>query len=112
MGAAPPALQLVEIANASPTRLTLVFDQSLARGQECEQLEGKLSFLAAQGLSAVAYVSHVCFVLVGKDAAQVKRAFRVMKRKSRLPTARFIEGKPENNLLQLESQGQAMEARR
>jgi len=41
--------ELVAIANACPTRLTLVFDQSLARGAERQQLQDKLSNLAAQG---------------------------------------------------------------
>ncbi len=39
--------ELVEIAQGRPHLLTLVFDQSVARGSELHQLDAKLSALAA-----------------------------------------------------------------
>ena len=69
-------------------------DQSLARGRGREQLEGKLSALAVHGLHGVAYVSHACFVLVGKNRALAKKAFEVLKTESRLPESRFVKSEP------------------
>ncbi len=87
--------ELVAIASARPEALTLVFDQSLARGGEREQLEGKLSALGAHGLHGVAYVSHACFVLLGKNGSLVNKAFGVLAKESRLPESRFLKGKPQ-----------------
>jgi hypothetical protein len=84
--------ELVAIANARPGRLTLVFDQSLARGAERQQLQDKLSNLAAEGVHGVAYVSHACFVLVGMDHSAVAAAFESLKRESGLPGSRFLAG--------------------
>ncbi|HLA78807.1 MAG TPA: hypothetical protein VJU18_14615 [Vicinamibacteria bacterium] len=89
--------ELVAIADARPEALMLVFDQSLARGREREQLEGKLSALALHGLHSVAYVSHACFVLVGTNRPLVKRAFEVLKTESKLPESRFVKSQPRNN---------------
>jgi len=104
--------ELVAIAGARPDSLTLVFDQSLARGREREQLEGKLSALTVHGLHGVAYVSHACFVLVGKNRALVKRAFEALKTESRLPEGRFVKSEPQNNQMQRTSAAPALHARR
>ena len=85
-------LELVAIASARPGRLTLVFDQSLARGAERQQLQDKLSNLAAMGVHGVAYVSHACFVLVGMDHSAVAAALESLKRESGLPGSRFLTG--------------------
>jgi hypothetical protein len=84
--------ELVAIANARPGRLTLVFDQSLARGKERQQLQNKLSNLAEQDVHGVAYVSHACFVLVGTDHSAVAEALETLKRQSGLPRSRFLAG--------------------
>ena len=83
--------ELVEIAQARPHFLTLVFDQSVARGSERQQLDTKLSFLGARGLSGLAYVSHACFLLLGTDVSAVEKATQLVRQKSRLPATRFIE---------------------
>ncbi len=83
--------ELLAIAKARPEKLTLVFDQSLARGAERQQLERKLSAFAMQGIHGIAYVSHACFVLVGADRSLVDRAFENLKRESRLPDRRFLK---------------------
>jgi hypothetical protein len=83
--------ELVEIAQARPHLLTLVFDQSVGRGSERKQLEAKLSVLAARGLNGLAYVSHACFLLVGTDSSGVRKATQLVRQKSRLPASRFIE---------------------
>jgi hypothetical protein len=86
--------ELLAIASARPGRLTLVFDQSLARGAERQQLKGKLDTFARGGIHGVAYVSHACFVLVGTDSSLVETAFENLKRESRLPDSRFLRGAP------------------
>lgn len=88
--------ELVEIASAHPDRLTLVFDQSLARGREREQLRDKLSYFAVHGLHGFAYASHACFVFVGKDSL-VTKALETLKRESRLPDSRFVVQEPPND---------------
>jgi len=82
--------ELVAIADARPERLILVFDQSLQRGAERKQLESKLSYFANQGVLGVAYVSHACFVLVGKNRSVLESAFETLKRVSSLPESRFL----------------------
>ncbi len=82
--------ELVDIAHARPQLLTLVFDQSVARGNERQQLEAKLSAFAHRGLHGLAYVSHACFLLVGSDGDLMKKAAQVLEEESRLPAGRFI----------------------
>ncbi len=90
--------ELVTIASARPEKLTLVFEQSLQRGAERQQLECKLSMLADAGLHAVAYFSQACFVLVGKDSSLVEKAIETVKRESHLPDSRFVP--PQNKAMQ------------
>ena len=47
--------ELVAIARARPGALTLVFDQSLARGAERDQLNGKLARLATRPIASVIF---------------------------------------------------------
>ncbi|MGO9019662.1 MAG: hypothetical protein ACLQVJ_15070 [Syntrophobacteraceae bacterium] len=82
--------ELVEIATNRPKLLTLVFDQSLARGKEREQLNDKLSTLASDGVHGFAYISHACFILLGCDNKLIGRSLDAIKSASRLPTDRFI----------------------
>lgn len=86
--------ELVEIALARSNLLTLVFDQSVARGGERRQLDAKLSELAERGLHGLAYVSHACFLLVARDVGLMERASKLVRRESRLPGTRFIERGP------------------
>lgn len=83
--------ELVEIASARPTKLTLMFDQSVPRGREQKAVESKLVPLAECGLSSLAYITHACFLLVGADRQLVRSAARVIKERSRLPESRFLE---------------------
>ncbi len=83
--------ELVEIAIARPDKLTLVFDQSLDhRIDKQQQLQGKLSAFADHDVHAVAYVSHACFILLGRDKSLVDEAFEVLLSESRLPRNRFL----------------------
>jgi hypothetical protein len=84
--------ELALIAGSRPSLLTLVFDQSLRRGNKPEHLEGKLRTLAAEGLHGAAYVSHACFLLVSRDADLVRKAVLAVLQQSGLPSSRFAEG--------------------
>jgi len=88
--------ELVLIANARPERLTLVFDQALGRGDEPSQLQTKLDDFAQQGVLGIAYVSHACFVLVGKDRTLLESAFEMLKKESSLPENRFLSWNAQN----------------
>lgn len=82
--------ELVDIAGSRPERLTLVFDKSVARGKEREQMEGKIAALADDGLHGFAYVSHACFLLVGRNGDAVVKALKAIQHQSRLPESRFL----------------------
>jgi hypothetical protein len=81
--------EVVELARERPAALTLVFDQSVARGQERGQVERKLSYLHENGLHAFAYISHACFLLIGQTEGLVDRAYALVRDLSRLPDNRF-----------------------
>jgi hypothetical protein len=83
--------ELMEIAKVRQGRLTLVYDQSLARGAEGQQLQNKLSWFTTEDVYGVAYVSHACFVLLGTDRSMVKGAFELLKKETGLPEYRFLE---------------------
>lgn len=91
--------ELVAIADARPRKLTLVFDQSLKRGSKHQELQHKLSTLASHGVHSVAYVSHACFVLAGKDRSLVETALDTLKKESHLPGSRFLAGAPQNKAM-------------
>lgn len=82
--------EAIELVSKRPKSLTLVFDQSLARGQEREQLARKMTFLEENGILSFAYVSHACFILMAKDRGLFGRAWEVVQEKSRLPETRFL----------------------
>lgn len=59
--------ELVSLAHARPKSLSLVFDQSLSRGQQREALSEKVRSLRGSQLAAFGYFSHACFVAVSKE---------------------------------------------
>lgn len=83
--------ELISMVRARPNSLTLVFDQSVARGAERSQIEQKLSHLLSQGIHGLAYVSHACFVLVGLDGALIDKAYQRIRKESRLPLGRLVK---------------------
>jgi hypothetical protein len=82
--------EAVSIVLARPTSLTLIFDQSLARGSEREQLETKMTFFADRGIASFCYVSHACFILVSASHEKVLGASRIVLADSGLPPNRFV----------------------
>jgi len=85
--------EIISIVRERPTLLTLVFDQSLARGREREQLAEKLTYLDKHGISSFAYVSHACFILMGTREEFLKKALEVIQGESGLPTSCFVMNK-------------------
>ncbi len=84
------ASELVRISEQRPKSLTLVFDQSVGRGSEQLHLEGKLRDLRHHGVFGTAFVSHVCFVIAGRDRGLVERARSHIVTESKLPATRFL----------------------
>ncbi len=82
--------ELVRLAEARPEFLTLIFDQSLQRGNEENQVRSKLDHLARRGVGGLGYVSQVAFILVGRDGSLVKRAHEAITSQSDLPLSRFV----------------------
>ena len=82
--------ELVEIVKSHPNRLVMVFDQSLPRGSERQQLHNKLQAFSVEGLHSFAYVSHACFIFLGIDKSLLESAFKVILKESRLPISRFL----------------------
>lgn len=58
--------ELVSLVRARPKSLSLVFDQSLSRGQQRDALFNKVASLRNSQLAAFGYFSHACFVAVSQ----------------------------------------------
>lgn len=88
--------ELVRIVEARRDRLTLVFDQSVARGREREHMQAKMAALSVKHVHGWAYVSHACFLLAGADISAVGKAAEIVREQSRLPACRIVcEGTAE-----------------
>jgi hypothetical protein len=85
--------ELVEIAGRPAKRLTLVYDQCLARGSESAGLQTKLEWLMQQGLSGLAYQSHAAFILVTPDPVLLTRARDTLLCIGRIPEHRLVESR-------------------
>ena len=81
---------LVRLAEQRPTSLSVVFDQSVARGSEHSQLNAKLRHLVHRKVFGFAYVSHACFVIAGMERSLVERARSHIIAESKLPEGRFL----------------------
>jgi hypothetical protein len=81
---------LINLVEMRPDALTLVFDQSLRRGFERPQVEEKLRYLRDHEVFGFAYVSHACFVVVGRDQDLVARASQRLISESKLPEERLL----------------------
>ena len=95
--------ELVQIACRQKDLLTLVFDQSLPRGEERKGLEDKLKTFASRELPSFAYSSHACFLVVGPDLAVVRQAREVLGRAGHLPNERFVVSPSYSGALQPEA---------
>ncbi|MDP2824367.1 MAG: hypothetical protein Q8O52_17015 [Sulfuritalea sp.] len=78
------------LIKSRPSSLTLLFDQSLQRGDERGSLEKKLNALRAGGVHCFAYVSHACFIVGGSNQNLVGKAQSDVMEKSKLPQSRFL----------------------
>ncbi len=82
--------ELLRLTKRRPNSLTVIFDQSVPRSKEQGHLVNKLLKLRTQDLFGFAYVSHACFVVVGRDRSLVNRARARVIAVSRLPEKRFL----------------------
>jgi hypothetical protein len=92
--------EVVSIVRERPKSLTLVFDKSLARGRESEQLQVKLDYLYERGIASAAYVSHACFILMATNEELIGKALGMIERESGLPTTRFLVNSPHSRSMQ------------
>lgn len=81
--------ELVSLARARPKSLSLVFDQSLSRGQQREALSNKVSSLRGSELAVFGYFSHACFVAVSQDRSLLHCAEQLLK-DAGVPDARLL----------------------
>ncbi|MGA3053512.1 MAG: hypothetical protein ABSD63_04840 [Candidatus Korobacteraceae bacterium] len=88
------ASELIQLTNQRTGSLTMVFDQSLARGKERAQLMNKLQHLLHHNVRAFAYCSHACFIVASRNRALVDQAYEHIIRESRLPESRFVRTPP------------------
>jgi hypothetical protein len=88
------ASELIQLIEQRPESLTMVFDQSLARGRERTQLMNKLQYLSQHGVASFAYCSHACFILLSQNRNLLDQAHAHMIRESRLPESRFVRALP------------------
>ncbi len=82
--------ELAQITSSRPNALTLVFDQSLQRGNERIALKRKLEWLSTHSVHSFAYISHACFVVASLDRTLIEQALDHVISESRLPASRFI----------------------
>jgi hypothetical protein len=71
--------ELLSLARARSKSLSLVFDQSLSRGQQRKALANKVSRLRDSQLAAFGYFSHACFVVASPDRQLLDRAGQLLK---------------------------------
>jgi hypothetical protein len=86
------ASELRRVIEERPEDLTLVFDQSLARGSERRDMKPKLDALQEHGISCFAYISQASFVLCSGNEALIRRAIKHVSTESRLPASCFFSG--------------------
>lgn len=86
--------EVVEMARTKSKGLVLVFDQSLARGSEREQVRAKLASFSEQGIDGFAYISHASFLILGQSSELVRDARSAVLISSGLPEARIVS-RPE-----------------
>lgn len=84
------ASELTSLIQNRPSTLTLIFDQSLSRGQERSEIETKLRHFAGNGIQGVAYLSHACFILLANETELIQRAYSTVIAKSSLPETRIV----------------------
>jgi hypothetical protein len=85
------APELIDIAEArGPDSLMLVFDQSLVRGREREEIRSKLAHFRWQGVHGFAYVSHASFVILSNSTATIQKARKAVVAESGLPENRIV----------------------
>jgi len=86
--------ELLRIVKRNSDLLTMIFDQSINRGDKNidkeGQLRAKLGKLQSEGVFGFAYVSHACFLLVGMNHDLVLNGLRIIKGVSGLPSDHFL----------------------
>ncbi len=90
------ASELACLMQLRANALTLIFDQSLPRGNERSSLHRKLNEFRRQGFHCIAYVSHACFILGSQNEALIQKALHHIIAESKLPENRFATpGSPD-----------------
>ena len=90
------ASEFIQLIYSRPKMLTIIFDQSLPRGEERTSLAHKLKTLRDQKIKCFAYFSHVCFIVGGNEEELIDGALTHVIAESRLPGNRFLG--PTSNL--------------
>lgn len=83
------AEELLRVARARPNWLTIIFDQSLSRGQQQEALACKVRSFRRRRLPAFGYFSHACFVVVSPNGEILAQA-RDLLRSAGVPDRRLL----------------------
>ena len=93
-GKKPPSYlfadELVDLVIQRRGFLTVVFDQSLARGKERSQLETKLTFLESKKVFGFAYCSHASFIVLGDSKDRMIQVQKRLVVDSHLPEGRLV----------------------
>ena len=81
--------ELVELSTKRPDGLVLAFDQSLRRGQERQEVKGKLAHFRDRGVHGFAYISHASFLVLGSSSELIRKARSALLTTSGLPLTRI-----------------------
>jgi hypothetical protein len=83
------AHEIEQLCQMQSERLLLVFDQSVGRGSEKAHVSNKISYFAEMKISAFAYLSHACFMVLSSNAGLTQQA-RARLLSSGLPMERLV----------------------
>jgi len=82
--------ELVDLCSSEPTRLVVVFDQSVPRGGERQAMASKLAYFNERGVRGFAYLSHACFVVLSASQQVCDDAYANLVA-SALPVERILK---------------------
>jgi hypothetical protein len=82
--------ELIAMVDQQPRTLRLVYDQSHGHGDELKSLHRKLQHLRENGVAAIAYRSHTCFVAASRNSELVAKAHRILRDSLALPAERLL----------------------
>jgi hypothetical protein len=87
--------ELIDITRSRLNGLVLVFDQSVARGNERQQIRTKLDHFTRHDVGGIGYISQAPFLVLGKSTDLIEQAYSQLLKASALPKDRLLKATPD-----------------